>query len=84
MLLIKLTHAHVSQYFCDVATNLKLDDRLIQEAVKAGGHKTKQAAVNAALGEYVARRNRLRILDLRGKISFAPSWDYKQMRRRRS
>jgi len=66
-----------------MATNLKLDDRLIAEAVKAGGHKTKQAAVNAAIAEYVARRNRLRILELEGKIGFRPDWDYKKMRGKR-
>ena len=66
-----------------MATNLKLDDRLIAEAVKVGGHKTKQAAVNAAIAEYVRRRNRLRILELEGKIDFRPDWDYKQLRRRR-
>ncbi len=66
-----------------MATNLKLDDRLVGEAVKAGGHKTKQAAVNAAIAEYVGRRNRLRILDLEGKIGFHPDWDYKKMRGKR-
>ena len=66
-----------------MATNLKLDDHLIARAVKIGGHKTKQAAVNAALAEYVQRRNRLRILELAGKIRFDPNWDYKKMRHRR-
>jgi len=67
-----------------MATNLKLDDDLIEEAVNIGRHKTKQAAVNAALAEYVHRRGRLRILDLAGKIDFHPDWNYKKMRRRRS
>ena len=62
-------------------TNVKLDDRLIAEAVKAGGHKSKEAAVNAAIVEYVERRNRRRILELAGKIEFDPAWDYKKMRR---
>jgi Arc/MetJ family transcription regulator len=65
-----------------MATNLKLDDRLIAEAVKAGGHKTKQAAVNAAIAEYVQRRGRLRVLELEGKIQFQPGWDYKELRRK--
>jgi Arc/MetJ family transcription regulator len=64
-------------------TNLKLDDKLIAEAVRVGGHKTKHAAVNAAIAEYVHRRNRLRILDLEGKIEFDPRWDYKKMRGKR-
>jgi Arc/MetJ family transcription regulator len=48
-------------------TNLKLDDRMIAQVVKVGGFKTKQEAVNAALAEFLARRNRLRVLELAGK-----------------
>ncbi len=66
-----------------MATNLKLDDAMIAEAVAIGGHKTKQAAVNEALAEYVQRRHRLRLLDLEGTVEFDPRWDYKKMRRRR-
>ena len=65
-------------------TNLKLNDRLIEATVRLGKFKTKQEAVNTALGEFVSRRQRLRILELAGKIDFDPEWDYKQMRRRRS
>jgi Arc/MetJ family transcription regulator len=67
-----------------MATNLKLDDALISEAVKLGSFKTKQQAVNAALEEFVHRRQRLRILELGGKIEFATDWDHKKMRRARS
>ncbi len=65
-------------------TNLKLDDRLIKETVKLGHFKSKQEAVNTALAEYVGRRHRLRILELKGKIDFDSGWSYKAMRRRRS
>jgi Arc/MetJ family transcription regulator len=65
-----------------VPTNLKLDDNLIQETVRLGRFKSKQEAVNTALAEFVHRRQRLRILDLAGKIDFDPAWDYKRMRRR--
>ena len=64
--------------------NLKLDHKLIDEAVKVGNFKTKQQAVNTAIAEFVRRRQRLRILDLAGKIKFDPQWDYKKLRRRRS
>jgi len=64
-----------------VPTNLKLDDKLIDQAVKLGQFKTRREAVNSALAEFVARRNRLRILDLEGQIDFDPTWDYKRMRR---
>jgi Arc/MetJ family transcription regulator len=65
-------------------TNLKLNDKLIEETVKLGHFKSKQEAVNTALAEFVQRRQRLRILDLGGKIDFDPDWDYKKMRRSRS
>ena len=65
-----------------MATNLKLDDHLIAEAVRLGPFKTKQQAVNTALAEFVQRRKRLRVLDLAASIDFDPAWDYKKMRRR--
>jgi len=34
-----------------MATNLAIDDRLIEEARKAGGHRTKKATVTEALEE---------------------------------
>jgi Arc/MetJ family transcription regulator len=65
-------------------TNLKLNDRLIEETVKLGNFKSKQEAVNTALAEFVQRRQRRRILELAGQIDFDPKWDYKKLRRRRS
>jgi hypothetical protein len=65
-----------------MATNLALDDRLIMDAVKLGGHKTKREAVTAALQEYIRAKKRLGILDMFGKVDFDPSWDYKAERRR--
>jgi len=65
-------------------TNLALDDSLIEEARRAGGHKTKKETVTAALNEYVRRRKQLRILELAGTIDFDPNYDYKAERRRKS
>ena len=64
-------------------TNLALDDKLIEEARRIGGHKTKKDAVNSALSEYVTRRKKLKILELFGTIDFDPSYDYKAERRRK-
>ena len=66
-----------------MATNVRVDDRMVKEAVKLGSFKTKQEAMNVALAEFVQRRNRLRILELAGKIEFRPDWDYKKMRGKR-
>ena len=66
-----------------MATNLALDDALIEEARRAGKHKTKKEAVTAALGEYIQRRKQVRILDAFGSFEFDPVYDYKTERRRR-
>jgi Arc/MetJ family transcription regulator len=66
-----------------MATNLALDDGLVEEAKKLGKHDTKRAAVNEALAEYVARRKRRRILDLFRKLDWDSKYDYKAERRRR-
>ncbi|HNS22106.1 MAG TPA: type II toxin-antitoxin system VapB family antitoxin [Sedimentisphaerales bacterium] len=65
-----------------MATNLALDDHLIETARAAGGHKTKKEAVTAALMEYVARRRQRGVLKLIGKIEFDPAYRYKDARRR--
>ena len=66
-----------------MATNLDLDDKLVERAKRLGGHKTKRDAVNEALAQYVARHERLQILDLRGKVEWDADYDYKKARGRR-
>lgn len=66
-----------------MATNLALDDRLVNKALKLGGHRTKKATVTEALQEYIQRRQQLGILELFGKIDYDPTYDYKEVRRRR-
>lgn len=65
-----------------MATNLAIDDALIEEARRIGKHRTKKAAVTEALVEYVQRRKQLKILELFGKIDYDPSYDYKAERQR--
>jgi Arc/MetJ family transcription regulator len=65
-----------------MATNLAIDERLLNEALRVGGLKTKKSTVNQALQEYVQRRKQARILDLFGKVDFDPKYDHKQQRRR--
>lgn len=66
-----------------MATNLALDDQLIEEARKVGHHKTKKEAVTAALAEYVQRRKQMEIIKLFGTIDFDPKYDYKARRWRK-
>ncbi|ACB49361.1 unknown [Crocosphaera subtropica ATCC 51142] len=63
-----------------MATNLEIDDQLIQEALKIGGHSTKREVVEAALKEYVQRRKQLEITELFGTIEYEDDYDYKQQR----
>jgi len=64
-------------------TNLALNDELIDEARRLGGHSTKKEAVNQALAEYVARRKRRRVKEIFGKVGWDPEYDYKAERKRR-
>ena len=63
-----------------MATNLAIDDELIEEARRVGGHATKRQAVTLALQEYVARRKQLAILDLFGTIDFDKAYDHRRSR----
>ncbi|MFY9268748.1 MAG: type II toxin-antitoxin system VapB family antitoxin [Candidatus Manganitrophaceae bacterium] len=65
-----------------MATNLALDDQLIEEARRLGGQKSKKDAVTDALKEYVLRRKQQKILDLFGALEWDPSYDYKKSRAR--
>lgn len=65
-----------------MATNLQIDDNLIQAAVKLGKHKTKKAAVTKALIEYIDHLRQEKILSMFGSVDYDPEYDYKQQRRR--
>ena len=65
-----------------MATNLAIDDRLIREAQKVGGLKTKKAAVTEALKEYILRRKQMKILKLFGGIDIDTHYDHKAGRDR--
>ena len=66
-----------------MATNLAIDDRLIEEARRSGKHKTKKEAVTTALQEYIQRHRQQRILEAFGTFDFDPSYDYKAERQRK-
>jgi hypothetical protein len=64
-----------------MATNLKIDDRLLQEAQKVGGHRTKRETATAALKEYIQVRKQQKILSLFGTIGYEAGYDYKRERK---
>jgi Arc/MetJ family transcription regulator len=65
-----------------MATNLAIDDRLLDEAQRIGGHRTKKATVTEALYEYIQRRKQTKIVDLFDTVEFDPKYDYKKQRRK--
>lgn len=64
-------------------TNLAIDDKLIEEAQALGHHKTKKAAVTAALDEYIRRHKQAEVIKLFGTVDFDPEWDYRAARKRK-
>ena len=64
-------------------TNLAIDDKLIEEARRRGGHRTKKAAVTTALEEYIRRHKQEKILAAFGTVDFDPEYDYKAERHRK-
>ncbi|MCK9172875.1 MAG: type II toxin-antitoxin system VapB family antitoxin [Desulfuromonas thiophila] len=65
-----------------MATNLAIDDKLIEEARQLGKQKTKKAVVTAALEEYIQRHRQVEIIDLFHTIDIDPEYDYKEQRKR--
>ena len=63
-----------------MATNLAIDDRLLQEAQRIGGQRTKKATVTEALQEYIQHRKQATILELFGTVDFDPKYNYKKQR----
>ena len=63
-------------------TNLAIDDRLLEEAQRIGGQRTKKATVTEALNEYIQHRKQAKILKLFGTVEIDPKYDCKKQRKR--
>jgi hypothetical protein len=66
-----------------MATNLAIDDKLLEEARIVGKHATKKAVVNEALTEYIQRRKQAEIIGLFHSVEYDPDYDYKAERKKR-
>jgi hypothetical protein len=65
-----------------MATNLAIDDNLLEEARILGKHATKKAVVNEALAEYIQRRKQAGIINLFNKVEYQTDYDYKVQRKK--
>lgn len=62
-------------------TILAIDDGLLEQAQKAGKHRTKLETVNAALAEYVQRRKQQQVPSMFGTIDYSRAYSYKRERK---
>jgi hypothetical protein len=67
-----------------MATNLAIDPALLDTAYEVGGMATKKQTVTVALEEFIARRNRAKIVELFGTVDWDDTFDYKAARRSRN
>ena len=75
-------HTVVCRLVC-MATNLAIDDRLLEDARRIAGLRTKKETVTQALVEFIGRRKQARILELFNTVQYDPKHDYKKQRRRK-
>ncbi|MBI5236178.1 MAG: type II toxin-antitoxin system VapB family antitoxin [Deltaproteobacteria bacterium] len=54
-------------------TNIELDERLVNDAMKLANMDTKKNLVNYALKELVGKLKRRKLLELEGKVSWTGS-----------
>lgn len=65
-----------------MATNLALDQALLDHAFRVSGEPTKKAAVTRALQEFIARREQRQVAELFGTLEWDPGYDVKAERDR--
>jgi hypothetical protein len=66
-----------------MATNVSVDQDLLDRAFQVSGEATKKAAVTRALQEFIARREQRRIAELFGKLDWEASYGHKAERSRK-
>ena len=66
-----------------MATNLAIDNDLLETALQVGGLKSKKDTVNQALSEFVKRRKTAEIIELFGAVEYDSDYDYKGARQGR-
>jgi Arc/MetJ family transcription regulator len=62
-------------------TNIDLDDKLVDEAMRLSGAKTKKEVVGLALEALIKARKRPDLMELVGKIDLDANYDHKKTRR---
>lgn len=66
-----------------MATNLGIDEQLLNEAQKLSGQSTKKATVNEALRRYIRYLQQMKAVESFGTFDWDPTYDYKRERNRK-
>jgi Arc/MetJ family transcription regulator len=66
-----------------MATNLKIDEELLSEALSLGGFRTKKDTVNEALRAFIRHQKQLKVLEYEGAFEEFDDYDYKSARKGR-
>lgn len=66
-----------------MATNLAIDDKLLETALQVGGLKTKKDTVNLALEEFIKRRKMEDVISMFNNIEYDKGYNYKRLRNRK-
>jgi Arc/MetJ family transcription regulator len=66
-----------------MASNVDIDDDLLAEARRVGGHRTNKAAVTEALEQYIERHKQVEMLNLFGTIEYYANYEPKKYREKR-
>jgi len=62
-------------------TNIVLDDDIVKAAFRHSKARTKKELIHEALKELITARQRLDLMELRGKVAFRTDYDYKKLRK---
>ena len=65
-----------------MATNLAINDLLLDKALEIGGFRSKKDTVNAALEEFIRRRKAEDVINLFGTVEYENDYNFKKMRTR--
>ena len=65
-----------------MATNLAINETLLNKALDIGGFRSKKDTVNAALEEFIRRRKAEDVINLFGTVEYENDYNYKKMRTR--
>ncbi len=67
-----------------MASNLAINENLLNRALQIGGYSSKKETVNTALQEFIQRRKSEELIMLFGTVEYDADYDYKKLRARAS